>query len=75
MLVVRETTERSEGVRSGHAVLVGTDAAAIVGEARRALARAPRPRARDLYGDGRASRRIVSTMAKMLRGEGRGPRP
>ena len=74
VLVVRETTERSEGVRSGHAVVVGTDASAIVREARRALARPARPRARDLYGDGRASRRIVSAMAKMLRAEGRSRR-
>ena len=71
VLVVRETTERAEGVRSGHAALVGTDAEAIVRAARRALARAPRARTRDLYGDGRASRRIVSAMAEMLRG----PRP
>jgi UDP-N-acetylglucosamine 2-epimerase (non-hydrolysing) len=71
VLVVRETTERGEGVASGHAVVVGTDASAIVREARRALARPARPRARDLYGDGRASRRIVSAMAKMLRAGGR----
>ena len=58
-------------MRSGHAALVGTDAAAIVREARRALARPPRPRTRDLYGDGRASRRIVSAMAEMLRAEAR----
>jgi UDP-N-acetylglucosamine 2-epimerase (non-hydrolysing) len=67
VLVVRETTERAEGVRSGHAVVVGTDPAAILREARRALARPPRPPARNLYGDGRAAARIARAVEKLLR--------
>jgi UDP-N-acetylglucosamine 2-epimerase len=67
VLVIRETTEREEGVRSGHAQLVGTDPSVIVRQARRALAKPPRPRARDLYGDGRAARRIVRAMETFLR--------
>ena len=67
VLVIRETTERAEGVRTGHAVLVGTDPAAILREARRALARPPRPAARNLYGDGRAAQRIVRALETLLR--------
>ncbi len=67
VLVMRQTTERAEGVRTGHAVMVGTDPAAIVREARRALARPARPAARDLYGDGRAAQRIVRAVEKLLR--------
>jgi UDP-N-acetylglucosamine 2-epimerase (non-hydrolysing) len=67
VIVIRETTERREGVRSGHAVVVGTDARLIVREARRALARRARPRARGLYGDGRAARRIVDVVQRLLR--------
>jgi UDP-N-acetylglucosamine 2-epimerase (non-hydrolysing) len=75
VVVVRETTERAEGVRSGHAALVGTSASAIVRAARRALARRPRPRARDIYGDGRASQRIVSAVARHLRDGSDAARP
>ena len=74
VLVVRDTTERAEGVRSGHAVVVGTEPAVIVRAARRALARGPRPPARNLYGDGRAARRIVSAIARLLRAERPAPR-
>lgn len=75
VLVIRETTERGEGVRSGHAVVVGTDPSVIVREARRALAGPRRPPARDLYGDGRASRRIVRAMVELLRTRERPRRP
>jgi UDP-N-acetylglucosamine 2-epimerase (non-hydrolysing) len=74
VLVIRDTTERGEGVRSGHAVVVGTEPSAIVREARRALARPARPPARDLYGDGRASRRIVRALLDFLRAGDRPPR-
>lgn len=67
VLVMRETTERMEGVQSGSAKLVGTDVNRIVTEAGRllddrqaydAMARAPNP-----FGDGRASERIVELLA------------
>jgi UDP-N-acetylglucosamine 2-epimerase (non-hydrolysing) len=63
VLVMRETTERPEGVEAGTARLVGTDSARIVSEifnllddttAYEAMARAHNP-----FGDGQTARRIV----------------
>ena len=63
VLVMRETTERPEGVEAGTARLVGTDCARIVSEifnllddkaAYEAMARAHNP-----FGDGHSARRIV----------------
>lgn len=71
VLVMRETTERPEGVAAGTAKLVGTDTARIVEEASRlltdpsaydAMARAVSP-----YGDGRAAERIVDALARYLK--------
>jgi UDP-N-acetylglucosamine 2-epimerase (non-hydrolysing) len=67
VLVMRETTERPEGVAAGTAKLVGTDATAIVREifmllddreAYEKMARAHNP-----FGDGHSSRRIVELLA------------
>src|SRR5690606_32527681 len=56
VLVMRETTERPEGVAVGTARLVGTDASRIVGETARLLddpaAHAVMARAHSPYGDG-----------------------
>ena len=66
VLVLREVSERPEGVFAGHARLVGTDRDRIVAEAgrllehRRAYAMMARPV--ELYGDGAASQRIVSAL-------------
>src|SRR5947209_11523783 len=66
VLVMRETTERPEGIDAGTARLVGTDPDVIVGEAARllsdpaayqAMARAVNP-----YGDGCAAARIRSVL-------------
>jgi len=66
VLVLRETTERPEGVAAGVARVVGTDRDEIVRQTRRlldnqgdydAMARATNP-----YGDGRASERIVEAL-------------
>ncbi|MDR5709978.1 MAG: UDP-N-acetylglucosamine 2-epimerase (non-hydrolyzing) [Armatimonadota bacterium] len=62
VLVLRETTERPEGIEAGVAKLVGTDPDRIVEEASRLL-RDPEARARmanavNPYGDGRAAARI-----------------
>jgi UDP-N-acetylglucosamine 2-epimerase (non-hydrolysing) len=66
VLVLREVTERPEGVEAGTVRLVGTDAARIVAETRRllddpdeyaAMARAINP-----YGDGHAAERIVQAI-------------
>lgn len=66
LLVLRETTERPEGIAAGTALLVGTDPAAITAEAVRLftdpeaydrMARAVNP-----YGDGRSAARIVTIL-------------
>jgi len=66
VLVLRETTERPEGVRAGTAQLVGTDRARIVEAASRLLTDAEAyrrmSRARNPYGDGHASERIVAVL-------------
>jgi UDP-N-acetylglucosamine 2-epimerase (non-hydrolysing) len=71
VLVMREVTERPEGVEAGVAKLVGTDTGVIVGEASRLL---DDPSAYDAmasginpYGDGRASERIESIIRERLR--------
>jgi UDP-N-acetylglucosamine 2-epimerase (non-hydrolysing) len=67
VLVMRETTERPEGVEAGTARLVGTDAARIVAEAGRLLddedAYAAMARAHNPFGDGNAAARIVELLA------------
>ena len=66
VLVLREVTERPEGVAAGTAVVVGTDCARIVSmasdlisrkEAYQRMASAVNP-----YGDGRASERILDAL-------------
>ena len=65
VLVLREKTERPEGVDAGVARLVGTDPDVIVTEASRIL-NAERPRAlvANPYGDGLAGRRIVAILRR-----------
>ncbi|HEY3283600.1 MAG TPA: UDP-N-acetylglucosamine 2-epimerase (non-hydrolyzing) [Armatimonadota bacterium] len=66
VLVVRETTERPEGVTAGTLKLVGTDRERIVSEALRLLtdpeAYAQMAQARNPYGDGKASERIAQIL-------------
>ena len=70
LLVLREKTERPEGVASGNMILVGTGAAAIVGEATRLLANpqalAAMARPALPFGDGRAGPRIAAHMLDWL---------
>jgi UDP-N-acetylglucosamine 2-epimerase (non-hydrolysing) len=70
VLVMRETTERPEGVMAGTAKLVGADTARIVTEistllddkaAYEAMARAHNP-----FGDGHASRRIMEIVGREI---------
>ena len=67
VLVMRETTERPEGIAAGTAVLVGADCLRIVTAATRLLddpaAYAAMARAHNPYGDGAASRRIAAIIA------------
>ena len=66
VLVMRETTERPEGVEAGVARVVGTSRARIVAEARALLAdpaaRLAMARRVNPYGDGRAAARIVGRL-------------
>jgi UDP-N-acetylglucosamine 2-epimerase (non-hydrolysing) len=73
VLVMRDTTERPEGVAAGTVRLVGTERDAVAGAveslltdpaAHRAMAVAANP-----YGDGRAAQRSVAAMAAWLDGE------
>ena len=67
VLVMRDTTERPEGVSAGTARLVGTDANMIVAETSRLLddgeAYMAMSRAHNPYGDGQAARRIAELVA------------
>jgi UDP-N-acetylglucosamine 2-epimerase len=66
VLVMRDTTERPEGVEAGAARLVGTQRDRIVAEADRLLrdpsARRAMTTATNPYGDGKAGERIVSIL-------------
>jgi UDP-N-acetylglucosamine 2-epimerase (non-hydrolysing) len=70
LLVLRDKTERPEGIASGSAVLVGTDRQRIVDEVRRLLedpaARAWMTHPRFPFGDGRAGVRIAAMIAEWL---------
>lgn len=67
VLVMRDTTERPEGVAAGTARLVGADASVIVAETSRLLddpeAYRQMSLAHNPYGDGTASRRIAQLIA------------
>ena len=67
VLVLRDTTERPDGVAAGTARLVGTDPDRIVTEVARLLddpaAHAAMARAHSPYGDGRAAARIAADVA------------
>jgi len=66
VLVMRETTERPEGLATGFVELVGTDGALLISKARQRLAEKKSRDAssvRSPYGDGHAARRIVDAIA------------
>lgn len=74
VLVLREATERQEGVRAGALKLVGTEKSRIVREAG-SLLNDPRLhrsmcRASDVFGDGRAAGRIVQVLEDALTSAG-----
>lgn len=66
VLVLRETTERPEGVEAGTLKLVGTETGHIVREAERLLddpiAHAEMAKAANPYGDGHAAERILQAL-------------
>lgn len=70
VLVLRDVTERQEGIRSGVAKLVGTNRARIIHETEALLRSPKRYRAmssgKNPYGDGRSAERIISHMRTFL---------
>jgi len=68
VLVMRETTERPEGIEAGTLKLVGTETSHIVQEAQRLLddplEYAKMSRASNPYGDGHAAERIVEALLR-----------
>ena len=73
VLVLRDTTERPEGVAAGVARLIGTDTAAIIAAVRDLLddgaAHERMARAALLYGDGHAAERIVAVLTREFGGK------
>ncbi len=71
VLVLREVTERPEGVEAGVATRVGTDPDRIVQEARSMIGRdrveRERARAANPYGDGKAGQRIAGLVDDFLK--------
>lgn len=70
VLVLRDTTERPEGIEAGTLKLVGTDENAIYTEALKLMtdesAYSAMAGAKNPYGDGHASERIVKTLIEKL---------
>ena len=70
VLVMRDTTERVEGIEAGTALLVGTQASRIIDEADRLLssaaARDEMGQIQNPYGDGRAALNIVDAASQFL---------
>ena len=68
ILVLRQTTERPEGVEAGTALLIGTDTDRIFSEASRLLTdpslHAQMARAANPYGDGSAAEQIVRVLSQ-----------
>ena len=70
VLVLRNVTERAEGIRAGVAKLVGTDPDKIFKTTARLLTSGPMARrmraAKNPYGDGHSSERVVEVLRKRL---------
>jgi UDP-N-acetylglucosamine 2-epimerase (non-hydrolysing) len=71
VLVLRDVTERPEGVEAGVAKLVGTNAESIRREATALLSRPDGVRIPNPYGDGRAGERIADIVVSELTGSPR----
>jgi UDP-N-acetylglucosamine 2-epimerase (non-hydrolysing) len=79
VLVMRNETERPEGLVAGTLALIGSDEETIVRETLDLLANEPRyarmSRAANPYGDGRAAERIVAWLRWKHEGAGFAPEP
>ncbi|MDH3208093.1 MAG: UDP-N-acetyl glucosamine 2-epimerase, partial [Gemmatimonadota bacterium] len=71
VLVLREVTERPEGVAAGVAELVGTSGPLILERGAAKLAGEPGGPIANPYGDGRAGERIADIVAATLLGRSR----
>lgn len=71
ILVLRETTERPEGVKLGFAKLVGFHPDKIFREAMAALKNGHRGRGKNPYGDGKASARILKELERAAKKKAR----
>ena len=73
VLVLRRTTERPEAVEAGTARLIGTDSTAIVAATAKLLsdpqAYGAMAQARNPFGDGQASERIVAAVRRFVSGD------
>jgi hypothetical protein len=67
VLVVRDRTERVEGLATGSATLVGTSPAGLTDHLRLCLDDPVDNVATDVYGDGRAAHRCVATIERFVR--------
>ncbi|MBP7509950.1 MAG: UDP-N-acetylglucosamine 2-epimerase (non-hydrolyzing) [Prolixibacteraceae bacterium] len=71
VLVMRDTTERTEGLKAGNARLIGTDPDKIIKEVSQLLMHEDLYRkmvqSTNPYGDGKASSRIVSSVLKRIK--------
>lgn len=66
IVVMRNKTERPEGVSAGYAVLSGTDSDRIARSTLKALREGCAGRGKNPYGDGKAATRIVKTIQRVL---------
>lgn len=73
VLVMRDTTERVESIETGNAILVGSNRYKIVKEVQELLENEDKylnmAKASNLYGDGKASLRILSVIKNNLKNE------
>jgi UDP-N-acetylglucosamine 2-epimerase len=66
ILVMRETTERPEGVQAGFSKLIGTDPDLILQESLNALKNGSSGKGQNPYGDGHSSARILSEIERAM---------
>lgn len=66
IIVMRNTTERPEGLKAGYSKLVGTDARKIKTETLKALKSGCKGRGKNPYGDGKTSARIIAILGRTL---------